>query len=86
MAALEVMRPWVCRCCGGAIVSNNAVAERHVCPDCERLLEDNSPEQMALRSVDSTVQPHLAKDLTVDCPSVSTSQELLERVGHQENT
>ena len=37
------MNARVCRCCGGVIGTEAQRPGSHVCPDCERLLEDDSP-------------------------------------------
>ena len=32
---------WVCRCCGGDISPTWQRSDRHICPSCEQLLEDD---------------------------------------------
>ena len=42
------MNARVCRCCGGAIGTEAQRPGTHVCADCERLLEDDSPSRALL--------------------------------------
>jgi hypothetical protein len=63
------MFPNVCHCCGGQIAPSDQGRRVHICKDCERLIEDDSPSVTAL-----ALQALVVEDDKSDAPATAVEK------------